>query len=57
MMKEFADKVVAPGTVERDRTKQFIKEIFKQLGEMGIMGLLLTKLKMKQVQIQLVLQS
>ncbi len=39
MIKEFADEVVAPGAVERDRTKQFPREIFKQLGEMGIMGL------------------
>ncbi len=38
-MKEFADEVVAPGAVERDRTKAFPFEIFKQLAEMGIMGL------------------
>lgn len=39
MIREFAEEVVAPGAIERDRTKQFPKEIFKQLGEMGIMGL------------------
>ncbi|BDH62248.1 acyl-CoA dehydrogenase [Lysinibacillus sp. PLM2] len=39
MMREFADEVVAPGAVERDRTKAFPIDIFKQLAEMGIMGL------------------
>ena len=38
-LKEFADKVVAPGAIERDRTKQFPTEIFKQLSDMGMMGL------------------
>lgn len=38
-IKEFADKAVAPGAVERDRTKQFPKEVFKQLSDMGMMGL------------------
>ena len=38
-MREFADKVVAPGAIERDRTKEFPKEIFKQLADMGMMGL------------------
>ncbi|MDN5710032.1 MAG: acyl-CoA dehydrogenase [Planococcus sp. (in: firmicutes)] len=38
-MREFADKVVAPGAVERDRTKEFPKEAFKQLSDMGMMGL------------------
>ncbi|MGE7623323.1 acyl-CoA dehydrogenase family protein [Viridibacillus sp. NPDC096237] len=38
-MKEFADEVVAPGAIERDRTKVFPKEIFKQLADMGMMGL------------------
>ncbi len=38
-MKEFTDKVVAPGALERDRTKAFPKEIFKQLADMGMMGL------------------
>lgn len=39
MMHDFADEVVAPGAVERDRTKLFPSDIFKQLAEMGIMGL------------------
>jgi alkylation response protein AidB-like acyl-CoA dehydrogenase len=39
MMQEFADEVVAPGSIERDRNKQFPVDVFKQLSEMGIMGL------------------
>ena len=39
MIREFSDEVVAPGAVERDRTKVFPTEIFRQLSEMGIMGL------------------
>ncbi|KYG92271.1 acyl-CoA dehydrogenase [[Bacillus] sp. KCTC 13219] len=38
-MKEFADEVVAPGAINRDRKKAFPKEIFEQLSKMGIMGL------------------
>ena len=38
-IKEFADEVVAPGAIERDRTKTFPKEIFQQLADMGMMGL------------------
>ena len=38
-IKEFSDDVVAPGAIDRDRTKVFPLEIFKQLSEMGMMGL------------------
>ncbi|TWT08242.1 acyl-CoA dehydrogenase [Planococcus sp. CPCC 101016] len=38
-IKEFADKVVAPGAIDRDRSKAFPTEIFKQLSDMGMMGL------------------
>ncbi|ANU11224.1 acyl-CoA dehydrogenase [Planococcus antarcticus DSM 14505] len=38
-MKEFSDKVVAPGAIDRDRSKAFPTEIFKQLSDMGMMGL------------------
>lgn len=38
-IKEFADKVVAPGAIDRDRSKEFPKEIFRQLSDMGMMGL------------------
>jgi alkylation response protein AidB-like acyl-CoA dehydrogenase len=39
MIREFSDEVVAPGSIDRDRNKQFPVEVFKQLSEMGIMGL------------------
>ncbi|WP_432358565.1 acyl-CoA dehydrogenase family protein [Sporosarcina sp. UB5] len=39
MIREFSDEVVAPGAIERDRTKEFPIDIFKQLSEMGMMGL------------------
>ncbi|WP_043933908.1 acyl-CoA dehydrogenase family protein [Bacillus sp. EB01] len=38
-IREFADAEVAPGALERDRTKQFPVDIFKKLADMGIMGL------------------
>lgn len=38
-IREFSDEVVAPGAIERDKTKAFPKEIFKQLADMGMMGL------------------
>lgn len=38
-IKEFSEEVVAPGAAERDATKKFPIEVFKQLGEMGMMGL------------------
>lgn len=39
MMRTFSTEEVAPGAVERDRTKAFPVEIFKKLSEMGLMGL------------------
>lgn len=38
-IREFSEEVVAPGAIERDRTKQFPTEIFKKLGELGMLGL------------------
>lgn len=38
-IRQFAEEEIAPGALERDRTKQFPVAIFKQLAEMGIMGL------------------
>lgn len=38
-IRQFADEVVAPGAVDRDRTGQFPIAIFKQLADMGFMGL------------------
>lgn len=39
MIRKFADEEVAPGAVDRDHTKEFPTNIFKQLAEMGMMGL------------------
>ena len=39
MIRAFAVEEVAPGAIDRDRTKAFPKEIFKKLSEMGMMGL------------------
>lgn len=38
-IREFAEEVVAPGAIERDRTGAFPKEIFEQLASLGMMGL------------------
>lgn len=38
-IKEFAEEEVAPGALERDRTKAFPSEVFKKLAELGLMGL------------------
>ncbi|MFJ9497754.1 acyl-CoA dehydrogenase [Brevibacillus centrosporus] len=39
MIREFADEVVAPGADERDKTKRFPVEVFKQMAELNLMGL------------------
>ncbi|WP_318615053.1 acyl-CoA dehydrogenase family protein [Sporosarcina sp. YIM B06819] len=39
MIRAFADDVVAPGAIVRDRTKAFPVDIFQQLSDMGMMGL------------------
>jgi len=39
MIREFADEVVAPGADERDKTKQFPVEIFKQMADLNLLGL------------------
>ena len=41
MVRDFAREVVEPGAMERDRTKQFPKDIFKQMGELGLMGMMI----------------
>jgi alkylation response protein AidB-like acyl-CoA dehydrogenase len=38
-IREFSDEVVAPGALQRDRDKKFPVEIFKQLSDLGMMGL------------------
>ena len=37
---EFAGSEIAPGADERDRTRQFPRELWKRMGEMGLLGLL-----------------
>lgn len=39
MMREFANEVVAPGAIERDKTKAFPLEVFAKLAQMDVMGL------------------
>ncbi|MGQ7278158.1 MULTISPECIES: acyl-CoA dehydrogenase [Brevibacillus] len=39
MIRSFADEVVAPGADERDRTKAFPVDIFRQLAELNLLGL------------------
>jgi alkylation response protein AidB-like acyl-CoA dehydrogenase len=38
-IRDFAREEVAPGAIERDRSKEFPKDIFKQLADLGMMGL------------------
>lgn len=39
MVREFAEKSVAPTAAERDKNELFPREIFDQMGELGILGL------------------
>ena len=36
MIREFSDEVVAPGAIERDKTKAFPVEIFKELSNLSL---------------------
>src|SRR5664279_2327295 len=38
MTRDFAQDHIAPGAAERDRDKIFPRELFTQLGELGLMG-------------------
>lgn len=40
MVREFARRVVAAGAAERDRTKAFPADVLKQLGELGLLGMM-----------------
>ncbi|MBF0200601.1 MAG: acyl-CoA dehydrogenase [Desulfamplus sp.] len=40
MVREFSRKVVAPTAGERDRTKEFPSNNLKQMGELGLMGMM-----------------
>ncbi|MGD9732522.1 MAG: acyl-CoA dehydrogenase [Desulfamplus sp.] len=41
MVREFSRKVVAPTAAERDKTKEFPAKNFKQMGELGLMGMMI----------------
>ncbi len=40
MARDFARGEVAPKAMERDRTKEFPRDIFRQMGELGFMGMM-----------------
>ena len=40
MVREFARRVVAPGAAERDRTRTFPSDVLKQMGELGLLGMM-----------------
>ncbi|OGR22515.1 MAG: acyl-CoA dehydrogenase [Desulfobacterales bacterium RIFOXYA12_FULL_46_15] len=41
MVREFSRKVVAATAAERDKTKEFPAENFRQMGELGLMGMMI----------------
>jgi butyryl-CoA dehydrogenase len=41
MVREFARKVLAPTAAERDRTKEFPKDNIEQMGDLGLMGMMI----------------
>ena len=41
MVREFSRKVIAATAVERDKTKEFPADNFKQMGELGLMGMMI----------------
>ncbi|MCP3873518.1 MAG: acyl-CoA dehydrogenase [Desulfobacteraceae bacterium] len=41
MVREFSRKVVAATAAERDKTKEFPADNFKQMGELGLMGMMI----------------
>ena len=41
MVREFSRKVIAPTASERDKTKEFPANNFKQMGELGLMGMMI----------------
>ncbi|MGM0655025.1 MAG: acyl-CoA dehydrogenase family protein, partial [Thermodesulfobacteriota bacterium] len=40
MVREFSRKVVAPTAAERDKTKAFPSDNLEQMGELGLMGMM-----------------
>ena len=41
MVREFSRKMIAPTAAERDKTKEFPTKNFKQMGELGLMGMMI----------------
>ncbi len=41
MVREFSRKVIAATAAERDRTKEFPQDNFRQMGELGLMGMMI----------------
>ncbi len=39
MVRDFARRIILPTAAERDKTKEFPKDIIRQLGELGLMGM------------------
>jgi alkylation response protein AidB-like acyl-CoA dehydrogenase len=39
MVREFARETLLPGAAERDRTEEFPRELLRQMGELGLMGM------------------
>jgi alkylation response protein AidB-like acyl-CoA dehydrogenase len=40
-VRQFAKEVIAPGAIDRDETKAWPEDIVRQLGEMGLMGIMI----------------
>ncbi len=40
MVREFSRKEIAPTAADRDKTKEFPKEILKKMGGLGLMGMM-----------------
>ncbi|UCH10123.1 MAG: acyl-CoA dehydrogenase [Fidelibacterota bacterium] len=39
-VRQFAEEMIAPGAIERDETKTWPEDIVRQLGEMGLLGMM-----------------
>ncbi len=39
MVRDFAREIVMPGAAERDRTREFPRDILRQMGELGLLGM------------------
>lgn len=41
MVREFAEREIAPGSSERDITEEFPAEILRKMGDLGLMGIMI----------------